>query len=132
MMAAFDDQERLFVGASSGVNLSAPDLYKQFPHANRMLEDTDADGTLDKATTFADNMTFPQGAPWHDNAIYVASPLSIWKLEDTTGVDSDGILRIATNLLEAPAETVALIYSKRWVTGTFFRFSNMFWGVATC
>jgi hypothetical protein len=38
------------------------------------------------------------------------------------GVDSDGILRIATNLLEVPAETIALIYSKRWAIETFFRF----------
>jgi len=37
-------------------------------------------------------------------------------------VDSDGILRIATNLLDVPAETIALIYSKRWAIETFFRF----------
>ena len=30
------------------------------------------------------------------------------------GVDSDGILRIATNLLDVPAETIALIYANRW------------------
>jgi len=37
-------------------------------------------------------------------------------------VDSDGILRIATNLLSVPAETIALIFSKRWTIETFFRF----------
>jgi hypothetical protein len=40
----------------------------------------------------------------------------------SSGVDSDGILRIATNLLEVPAETIALIFSERWAIETFFRF----------
>jgi hypothetical protein len=40
----------------------------------------------------------------------------------SSGVDSDGILRIATNLLEVPAETIALIFSHRWAIETFFRF----------
>ncbi|VAV99967.1 retrotransposons, viral and plasmid proteins; recombination and DNA repair, partial [hydrothermal vent metagenome] len=40
----------------------------------------------------------------------------------SSGVDSDGILRVATNLLDVPAETIALIYSKRWAIETFFRF----------
>ena len=38
------------------------------------------------------------------------------------GADSDGVLRIATNLLDVPAETIALIYSKRWAIEIFFRF----------
>lgn len=40
----------------------------------------------------------------------------------SSGVDSDGVLRIATNLLDVPAETIALIFSKRWAIETFFRF----------
>lgn len=40
----------------------------------------------------------------------------------SSGVDSDGILRIATNLLDVPAETIALIFSKRWAIEIFFRF----------
>ena len=40
----------------------------------------------------------------------------------STGVDSDGILRIATNLLDVPAETIALIFSERWAIEIFFRF----------
>ena len=40
----------------------------------------------------------------------------------SSGVDSDGILRIATNLLDVPAETIALIFSKQWAIETFFRF----------
>lgn len=40
----------------------------------------------------------------------------------STGVDSDGLLRIATNLLEVPAEVIALIYLYRWTIEIFFRF----------
>jgi hypothetical protein len=35
---------------------------------------------------------------------------------------SDGILRLATNLLDVPAEVIALIYRYRWVIEIFFRF----------
>lgn len=40
----------------------------------------------------------------------------------STGPGSDGILRIATNLLDAPAEIIALIYIYRWTIEIFFRF----------
>jgi hypothetical protein len=40
----------------------------------------------------------------------------------STGPDSDGLLRIATNLLDVPAEVIALIYSYRWTIEIFFRF----------
>ena len=41
---------------------------------------------------------------------------------------SDGILRIATNLLDVPAEIIALIYSQRWIIEIFFRFFKQFLG----
>ena len=40
----------------------------------------------------------------------------------SSGVDSDGILRIATNLLDVPAEIISLIYTERWAIEIFFRF----------
>jgi len=40
----------------------------------------------------------------------------------TAGPPSDGIIRIATNLLDAPAEVVADIYRHRWTIELFFRF----------
>ncbi len=40
----------------------------------------------------------------------------------SSGVNSDGILRLATNLLEVPADVIALVFSKRWAVETFFRF----------
>jgi IS4 transposase len=40
----------------------------------------------------------------------------------TAGPASDGILRIATNLLDVPAEVIADIYQHRWLIELFFRF----------
>lgn len=40
----------------------------------------------------------------------------------TAGPPSDGILRIATNLLDVPAEVIADIYKHRWLIELFFRF----------
>lgn len=39
----------------------------------------------------------------------------------TSGVDSDGYLRIATNLIDVPAEIIALLYEYRWTIEIFFR-----------
>lgn len=40
----------------------------------------------------------------------------------STGQSSDGVLRLATNLLDVPAEVVALLYHYRWTIEIFFRF----------
>ena len=39
----------------------------------------------------------------------------------STGQDCDGFLRIATNLLDVPAEIIALMYHYRWTIEIFFR-----------
>jgi Transposase DDE domain len=41
---------------------------------------------------------------------------------DTAGSPSDGILRIATDMLDVPAEIVPDIYKHRWTVELFFRF----------
>ena len=40
----------------------------------------------------------------------------------TAGPSSDGVLRIATNLLDVPAAVIADIYKHRWTIELFFRF----------
>ncbi len=40
----------------------------------------------------------------------------------TSGPPRDGVLRIATNLLDGPAEVIAFIYQQRWRIEIFFRF----------
>lgn len=46
----------------------------------------------------------------------------------STAPNSDGILRIVTNLIDVPAEIIALIYSHRWIIEIFFRFFKQFFG----
>lgn len=46
----------------------------------------------------------------------------------STGPSSDGILRIATNLLDVPAEIIALLYLQRWIIEIFFRFFKQLLG----
>jgi hypothetical protein len=46
----------------------------------------------------------------------------------STGPGSDGVLRIATNLLDVPAEIIGLIYQYRWTIEVFFRFFKQILG----
>jgi hypothetical protein len=46
----------------------------------------------------------------------------------STGPASDGQLRIATNLLDVPAEIIALLYHYRWLIEIFFRFFKQILG----
>ncbi|WP_158261373.1 MULTISPECIES: PVC-type heme-binding CxxCH protein [Pirellulaceae] len=96
MMADFDDQGRLYVAASAGENLPRAELEKRLPNFIRRLEDTNGDGIFDKATTFADRMTFPQGCLWLDGSLYVASSGAIWKLTDT---DDDGVADVRKKIV---------------------------------
>ncbi len=87
MLASFDDEGRLYVADSAGVNLRGPELLEDPPHVIRRLTDTDGDGRFDKSEVYADKLVFPQGILWHDGAVFVSSPPSFWKLTDT---DNDG------------------------------------------
>jgi len=48
--------------------------------------------------------------------------------QGSTGAASDGVLRLATNLLDVPAEIIALIYFYRWTIEIFFRFLKQLLG----
>jgi putative membrane-bound dehydrogenase-like protein len=85
VMAGFDERGRLFVAENAGVNLDQNELAQQKPSRITVLEDTDGDGVFDRSSVFVDQLTFPQGAQWHDGALYVASPPSIWRFEDKDG-----------------------------------------------
>ncbi len=85
IMAGFDDQGRLYVGDSSGVNLRFEELIKAPPHRIVRLEDSDGDGVFDKSVVFAEGLTFPMGSLWHRGSLYVCAPPSVWKLTDTDG-----------------------------------------------
>ncbi|MBI1915690.1 MAG: HEAT repeat domain-containing protein [Planctomycetes bacterium] len=88
MMACLDERGRLFIAESDGQNLGKDELLKQRPRFVRMLEDTDGDGIYDRSTIFADRMVMPEGALWHDGALYLVSAPYLWRLQDT---DGDGV-----------------------------------------
>jgi putative membrane-bound dehydrogenase-like protein len=88
IMGCLDDRGRLFVGDAAGLNLRRDALEQRLPNRVLMLEDRDRDGVFERSTIFADKMTFPQGACWLNNSLYVASPPGIWRLKDT---NDDGV-----------------------------------------
>ena len=86
MMANFDERGRLFLAESSGLNLKADELLKVLPNKVLLLEGVDAKGRFTKSRVFADKMTFPSGALWHNGALYVTAAPHIWKMRDTKNV----------------------------------------------
>ena len=85
MNGCFDEQGRLFLTESAGLNLKAEELLVRLPNSIKRLEDSDGDGRFDHATVFADKMTFPQGALWYDGALFTTAYPSVWRLEDAAG-----------------------------------------------
>lgn len=81
--ADFDDQGRLYVTDMAGP-ITREEVGAQKPaHRIVRLEDTNGDGTFDRAVTFAEEIPFPEGAMWLDGSLYVAAPPNIWKFTDT-------------------------------------------------
>ena len=91
VMANYDDQGRLFVAENAGLNLNKEELLAQKPNFVSLLVDTDKDGVFDKKTVFADGLTFPQGALWVYDSLYVMSPPSLWRFADE---DGDGVAEV--------------------------------------
>ncbi|OYW76650.1 MAG: hypothetical protein B7Z37_07555 [Verrucomicrobia bacterium 12-59-8] len=57
----------------------------------RLLTDTDGDGHFDKATIFADGLSWPTGAACWKGGIFVTATPDVWYLKDTNG---DGVADI--------------------------------------
>src|SRR5438067_7375223 len=88
MMGTFDDRGRLFIAESSGNTLNDQQMKDRPDYKIRLLEDRNGDGVFDHSQVFADKLTLPAGAVWYRNALYVAAPPDLLRLEDT---DGDGI-----------------------------------------
>lgn len=54
----------------------------------RLLTDTDGDGVFDKATVFAEGLSWPTGAACWKGGIFVTATPDVWYLKDTNG---DGV-----------------------------------------
>jgi putative membrane-bound dehydrogenase-like protein len=81
---AFDERGRLFVAENRGYPTGPGEGQ---PPIGRiaLLEDTDADGRIDKRTEFAEGLTYPNGVmPWKGGLIVTCAP-DILYLKDTTG-----------------------------------------------
>jgi putative membrane-bound dehydrogenase-like protein len=84
----FDNDGHLYVSESSGSNDPVEVQLAEKPHRILRLTDTDADGTFDSKTVYADGMMFPEGVLWYRGSVYVSAPPQIWKLTDK---DGDGV-----------------------------------------
>jgi putative membrane-bound dehydrogenase-like protein len=84
----FDEKGRLYVTDSSGSNENVKLQLEKKPHRILRLEDTNGDGTFDRATVFVKNVMFPEGCMWLDGSLYVAAPPHILKFTDT---NDDGV-----------------------------------------
>ncbi|HET6409595.1 MAG TPA: PVC-type heme-binding CxxCH protein [Chthoniobacteraceae bacterium] len=78
---AFDEHGRIFVAENRGYpNDTQPPVGRV-----ALLEDTDGDGYMDKRSTFAEGLTFPNGVlPWRGGVIVTCAP-DILFLKDTDG-----------------------------------------------
>jgi putative membrane-bound dehydrogenase-like protein len=85
LFACFDDRGRLFVAEGTGTNLPGAELLKLPKQLGRitLLESTRGDGLFDRATTFADDLTFPTGVLWHDGALYATSHPNLWRFTNS-------------------------------------------------
>jgi len=66
----------------------------------------------------------PEARPDHPMRLVTiqAEPHEKRRWKGKTGTACDGYLRLATDMLDAPAEVIALIYRYRWTIEIFFRF----------
>ncbi len=80
---AFDEHGRLFVAENRGYPDSSTPVGRI-----ALLQDTDGDGRMDKRTTYAEGLTFPNGVtPWRGGVIVTCAP-DVLFLKDT---DGDGV-----------------------------------------
>ena len=89
MFATLDETGRLFVFESTG------NVYKTSQQAIddpqfriKLLVDQDGDGSYDKATVYADKLSFPQGGVFIDGSLIASSAPDLIKFTD---IDGDGV-----------------------------------------
>ena len=75
-----DEDGRLFVVEMPGYPLDVSPTGRVV-----LLEDSNADGTLDKRTIFADNLRLPSGIMRHKRGVLVTSPPDLLYFEDVNG-----------------------------------------------
>ena len=73
----------------------------------RLLEDTRGDGKFDKATIFADGLSWPTGIACWKGGVFVAATPDIWYLKDTDGDDvADVRIKVFTGFKKLNVQAV--------------------------
>lgn len=89
MFATLDETGRLFVFESIGNVYERTQEALDTPQFRiKLLVDQDGDGVYDRATVFADSLSFPQGGVFYKGSLYASSAPDLLKLTDT---DGDGV-----------------------------------------
>ncbi len=89
--AAFDEDGRMYVVEMRDYPYSAhpedksPKLGTPLAGKVRLLEDTDADGKMDRSTIFADKIEWPTAVACHKGGIYVIAAPHLYYFKDTDG-----------------------------------------------
>ena len=78
---AFDEDGRLYVAEMRDYSEQDKERLGQV----RLLEDTDGDGKFDKATVFAEKLSWPTAVTCYDGGIFVGAAPDIQYLKDTNG-----------------------------------------------
>jgi hypothetical protein len=85
-------------------------------------DDTQAGVVSDAVVQLGDTSKTAEDRPNHPLRLVVVKTTPHEKRSGSTGPASNGLLLIATNLLDLPAWIIALLYRYRWTIEIFFRF----------
>ncbi len=90
--ACFDEHGRMYVAEMHGYPFSQEPTKLNpagggFKNAGiiRLLEDTNADGTMDRSTVFVDNISWPTSVRPYNGGVFVIAPSFLYYFKDTDG-----------------------------------------------
>jgi mono/diheme cytochrome c family protein/glucose/arabinose dehydrogenase len=95
---SFDDQGRMFVVEMRGYMRDAEGTTEHEPTGRiKLLEDTDGDGLMDKATIFVDELVMPRSVLAVNGGALVAVPPNLFFYKDTDGDGKADTKELVTN-----------------------------------